>query len=129
MLLKHLIQIFIFCLASFSCHAQNFHLKIIGTNDAESKIIDSISYNSKHINLKSLFDETKNTSLKLSKIGYIENNILKNDKVNDSTYTVTIELKENIKYIHIYIGTNNSLFKSDETKKDTIIIPYLEFEN
>lgn len=129
MLLKHLIKIFILCLASFSCYAQNFHLKIIGTNDYESKIIDSISYNSKHINLKSLFEETKNTSIRLSKIGYIENSIQKNNKVNDSTYTVTIELKEKIKYIHIYIGTNNSLFKLDETKKDSIIIPYLEFEN
>ncbi len=127
--LKHLIQIFLFLSLSISGYAQNFHLKINGTNDTENKIIDSLNYNHLHLNLKSLLNETKNTTKKLSRIGYINSKILKTNKVNDSSYTTIISLNEKTKYIHIYIGANNPLFKTETTKNDSIIIPYNEVEN
>ncbi|WP_254921063.1 hypothetical protein [Flavobacterium sp. ov086] len=76
-----------------------------------------------------MFDEIKNTSEKLSKKGYIDNQILETNKTNDTTYTTIIDLNKKTKYIHIYIGTNKSFFDVFETKKDTIIIPYEEIEN
>jgi hypothetical protein len=129
LLLKQLFSIFFFYLLSTYSYAQNFHLKIKGSNEIENSIIDSLNYSTKHSNLKSLFDETKKTSEKLLKMGYLENNILKTSKINDTTYNSIIALKERTKNIHIYIGINNSFFTSKETKNDTLIIPYSEVEN
>ncbi|SNR50054.1 hypothetical protein SAMN04487979_108124 [Flavobacterium sp. ov086] len=128
LLLKPFLNLIFFCVG-ISCYAQNFHLKINGSNQIQSQIIDSVNYITKHTNLKSLFDEIKNTSEKLSKKGYIDNQILETNKTNDTTYTTIIDLNKKTKYIHIYIGTNKSFFDVFETKKDTIIIPYEEIEN
>jgi hypothetical protein len=114
---------------SFSSYAQNFHLTIKGANKTENQIIDSLNYSKDHLNIKSLTDEIKNTSEKLSKIGYTENKIQNTTLINDSIYTAEIDLKEQTKYIHIYIGTNNSFFYSEKTTNDTIILPYIKVEN
>ncbi|RED19665.1 hypothetical protein BD847_3952 [Flavobacterium cutihirudinis] len=129
LLLKHLFRILFFYLLSISAHGQNFHLTIKGINESESKIIDSLNYNTKHTNLKSLFEETKKTSQILSKKGYTDNKILEVNKINDSSYFSLFTLKQRVKRIHIYIGIKNSFFKTNETKNDTIIIPYSELEN
>jgi hypothetical protein len=126
--LKQLLYIF-FLTSYLSCYAQNFHLKIKGTNNNEDQIIDSLNYSPNHPNLKSLYDEINNTSNKLSKKGYLDNKILETNKVNDSSYLSTISLKTRTKKIHIYIGRNNSFFNSIETKNDTLILPYEETEN
>ena len=126
--MKQLLYIFFFC-TSLSCYAQNFHLKIKGISDGETKTIDSLNYSIKHTNIKSLYNEINTTSEKLSKKGYLDNTILETNKLNDSTYSALFTLKSKIKYIHIYIGINNSFFESIETKKDTVILPYEEIEN
>lgn len=123
-----MLYIFFFC-TSLSCYAQNFHLKIKGISDGETKTIDSLNYSIKHTNIKSLYNEINTTSEKLSKKGYLDNTILQTNKLNDSTYSALFTLKSKIKYIHIYIGINNSFFESIETKKDTVILPYEEIEN
>lgn len=123
-----MLYIFFFC-TSLSCYAQNFHLKIKGISDGETKTIDSLNYSIKHTNIKSLYNEINTTSEKLSKKGYLDNTILETNKLNDSTYSALFTLKSKIKYIHIYIGINNSFFESIETKKDTVILPYEEIEN
>ena len=127
--LKHLIQIFLLLPLSISGYAQNFHLKINGTNNIENKIIDSLSYNPQHPNLKSLLNETTTTIEKLSKIGYLDSKTLKTNKVNDSSYVTIISLNRKIKYIHIYIGANNPVFKTEKIKNDSIVIPYNEVES
>ena len=127
--LKQLFQIFIFHLISISSYAQNFNLKINGTNTVENKIIDSLNYSAKHSNLKSLFNEIKNTSEKLAKKGFLDNKILETKNINDSSYISIIELKKQIKEMHIYIGINNSFFNFQKTENDTIILPYEEVES
>ena len=127
--LKQLFQIFIFYLISISSYAQNFNLKINGTNTVENKIIDSLNYSAKHPNLKSLLNEIKNTSEKLAKKGFLDNKILETKNINDSSYTSIIELKKRIKEMHIYIGINNSFFNFQKTGNDTIILSYEEVEN
>lgn len=129
LLLKHILQILFFFLISISSYAQNFHLIINGTNQIENKVIDSVTYTKTHVNLKSLFDEVKNTSEKLSQKGYLENKILEISPINDSIYNSKIDLKARTKFIHIYIGINNSFFNSEKKKGDTIIIPYSEVNN
>ncbi|MCD0466865.1 hypothetical protein LPB89_15670 [Flavobacterium sp. ENC] len=112
-----------------SSHAQNFYLEIKGSNQNESKIIDSLHYLTKHSNIKSLFDETNKTSKMLEKKGYLDNTILEITKLNDTAYRSIISLKNKTKNIHIYIGRNNSFFNSSEIQKDTLIIPYAELED
>lgn len=125
---------FVFFLLLFSfglnCSAQNFQLHLIGSSVSENKVIDSLNYISKHKNAKSISDEINVMSEKLSKIGFIENQILENTKENDSTYIAKFSLGERIKSIHIYIGRNpvlNDLIVFDK-KKDTIVLPYGEIE-
>ena len=113
-----------------NCSAQNFHLKLIGDSIFENKVLDSMNYISKHQNIKSLTDEINITSEKLSKKGYIENQLLEKTKENDSSYTVKLSLGERIKSIHIYIGRNSEikdLISLDKTK-DTLLLPYGEIE-
>jgi len=129
LLLKQLFRIFIFSLISISSYAQNFNLKIKGTNETENKIIDSLSYSSQHSNLKSLFDEIKNTAIRLSKKGFLDTKILETKNINDSSYTSIIELKNRIKEIHIYIGINNQFSDFEKSRNDTIILPYEDVEN
>ena len=129
MLLKQLLHICLFLFISISSYAQNFYLKINGTNKLENQIIDSLNYSTKHPNIKLLLNEIKSMSEKLSQKGYLDNKILETNKINDTTYATIIELKKPIKSIHIYIGINNLLFETEKQKKDTIIIPYDQAEN
>lgn len=126
--MKHLIHIFLFLLSTYS-YSQNFYLKISGSNKTENQIIDSINYNTKHPNVKSLNEEINIISKKLTKIGFLDNQPSETKQINDSTYSTTIDLKQRIKEIHIYIGANSILQDQLESKKDTLILPYNETEN
>ena len=126
--LKSLLYL-LFFIASISSHAQDLHLQIKGTNQTETQIIDSLNYSRNHPNLKSIFEEVKNTSEKLSKNGYLDHNIIETKKINDSTFTSIIDLKSKTKEVHIYIGANHSFFYDVKIKNDTLIIPYRELEN
>lgn len=140
----------LFFIIGLNCSAQNFQLRLIGSSDFENKTLDSLHYNSKHKNIKSLADEIHLTSEKLSKKGFIENRILENSKENDSTYIAKFSLGERINSIHIYIGrkipntapskveetqtrTNNNITLKDlislDQTNDTIVLPYNETES
>jgi len=138
-----------------NCSAQNFHLKLIGKSTSENKVLDSMNYISKHQNIKSITDELNLVSEKLSKKGYIENQLEEKFKENDSTYKAKFQLGERIKLLKIYTGAKTSTqssqkenFKNDEEtetakkfniniikdligadKKDTITIPYEKTES
>ena len=98
-------------------------------NSNENQIIDSLNYSKTHSNIKSLFDEIKNTSEKLSQKGFPDNKITETNKINDSSFIAIIDLKKRIKNIHIYIGRNRNLFETSQIKNDTVIIKYEEAEN
>lgn len=106
-------------------------MKIIGSSALETKVIDSINYSSNHKNAKSIIDEIAIISEKLSKTGFIENQLLENIKVNDSSYIAKLSLGEKIKSIHIYIGRNSVIndIVTLERTKDTLILPYGEIES
>ena len=118
---------------TFGLHAsaQNFQLKLIGSSESENKTIDSLNYNTNHKNLKSIVDELTTATEKLSKMGYLENQMLENSKKNDSSYIAKFRLGERINTIHIYIGRNQEIKKliSLDKKKDTITLPYSKIES
>lgn len=102
--MKRFLLIYIILFSSFSLKAQNFHLKIEGSDTNETKVIDSIPYNKVHENAKSAEDETKLVSAALLKKGYLENNITGNIKANDSTFVYTFSVGQKTKTLYIYAG-------------------------
>lgn len=120
--------IFLFCLNSFG---QHFHLKIIGASEKQNKIIDSLSYTSTFNNAKGILDENKLLAEKLSKLGFLEHQLLETKKENDSSFVYLYDVGAQTKFIHIYIGKNLDIknWNLYEIKNDTLILPFLESES
>ena len=97
----YLISFLFFCQ---NISAQNSYLQIKSDIETENKTIDSLSYSKKHINTKSVLDEVDNFSQKLMKLGFLESQYEKPQKVNDSTFLFKYHLGPRNKFIHIYIG-------------------------
>ena len=147
--LKSLTFFVLFFTFGTNCFSQNFQLQINGNSPFENKIIDSLKYNSIHTNTKAINDEIISMSERLSKKGYLENQLLENTRENDSSYVAKFSLGERIKFIHIYIGRKSlspTLAKGEgaetkkdhsiiknliglDKKKDTLILPYSETES
>ena len=110
--------------------AQNSYLEVSAKNPFEKTIIDSVGYKGIHKDLESLFDETKNLSSKLTQLGYIENEITKAQKSNDSTFNFSCALGEKVKNLYLYIlpNSNLKLLGIIEAKNDTLKIPYYSVE-
>jgi len=102
-----------------------------GNSPLQSKTIDSIGYNTNHFHVKSIFDEVAILSKKLFKYGYIENEIIENIKINDSTFQFYLNIGKKTNFIHIYIGENSELktLAITKDKNDTLIVPFHEIEN
>ena len=128
--MKSLITFFIFFFFLNSFGQKNLYLKIIGQNEKQTKIIDSISYNKSFGNAKGIIDENKLFSEKLLKFGFLEQELLENKKQNDSIFVYQYNIGVNTKFIHIYIGTNYeeqnwSIYK---VENDTLTLPFSESE-
>ena len=124
--MKKLFLLVAFMVFSWNISAQQLYLKIVGQTEKETKLIDSLGYILKHNNAKAILDENDAFAEKLTKIGFLENQIIENKKSNDSTFFFQYSLGSKINFIHIYIGAANaSLF---DKKKDTLIIPFSESE-
>lgn len=129
-LLKKILFLFLLLINIWNVSAQEFQLKIVGQNESETKIIDSIGYTIKHKNVKSIIDENTSFYDKLTKKGFTESQPLEDFKPNDSTFIFKYSLGKKVKSIHIYIGKE---FKENITniynvKNDTLILPYEENE-
>lgn len=113
-----------FCLTSFG---QNLYLKIYGENEKALKTIDSIGYLKNYANAKLVVDETNAFSKKLLSLGYLENEIVDNGKLNDSTFFFKYNIGKRTNFIHIYIGRKFADFL--ELKSDSLMMPILESES
>ncbi len=129
--LKKAILIFLTLFFGLNSSAQKLHLTILGNSEVENKTIDSLNYTKNHKNAKSVSDEITSISEKLSKKGFIENQLLENKKTNDSCYTTKFNLGERIKAIHVYIGKDSAIKETIalDKKKDSITISYEEIES
>ena len=129
--MKRVIIFFFLLFIGGTSSAQNLYLKISGKTELENKIIDSVNYSRQHLNVKSVIDETNQFSEKLIKLGYIENEVFKSEKINDSTFFFTFHLKKRTDFIHIYIGKANVLKSLAilDTPKDTLTLRFSETEN
>lgn len=129
--MKKIFLFFFLIIVSGNTSAQNFYLKIIGQNEAENKTIDSIGYNKKHENVKSILTENNSFYEKLTKKGYTESQFSETIKLNDSTFCYKYDVGKKINYAHLYISVNNQenipVFYT--LKNDTLTIPYEEAES
>lgn len=129
--MKSIVFIILLLIFKINCSAQDLKLKITGTTSYEDKIIDSLDYNPNHKSPRSMDEEVQKLSEKLSKIGFIENNILLISRENDSSYISKFNLGKRIKNIHIYIGKDSTINKllSLNLKEDSITLAYFEIES
>ncbi len=113
------------------CAAQQQYLKIISASPEEQKTIDSIGYNTIHPDAKSVVNEIRLFSEKLTQSGYIESEMESNQKVNDSTFLYQFKVGKRVSFIHIYIRKDSPLKKLEafDSKKDTLTIPFNETES
>ncbi len=128
--MKKIFLFFFIIIISGNISAQEFHLKIIGQSERETKIIDSIGYVLKHKNAKSILDENNLFLEKLTKKGYLESQLTENLKPNDSTFSFKYSLGNKINYARIYIGINSqeNIAGNYSIKNDTLTLPYEETE-
>ncbi|MFY7988105.1 MAG: hypothetical protein ACOVNP_04425 [Flavobacterium sp.] len=105
--------------------AQQVYLTIEGQNKSETKTIDSIGYTKQFQNAKGVVDETRNFSTILFQSGYLESEIVNNQKQNDSTYLFKFKLGKKTSHLHIYIGEENQFYLNNEyeLKNDTLKLP------
>lgn len=128
--MKTLLLFLLFLIFGWNSSAQNFQLQILGKSKAETRIIDSLKYNSKHKNIKSIKDEINETSKRLSQLGYIDNATADSNASIDSSFIAKLDLGKKIKFIHIYIGSDellNSLILLNK-KNNTIELPYTDVD-
>ncbi len=96
-------------LFSSEVFCQNLQLSISGSDAIETKIIDSLDYSRNHNNYTSITLEVNSIQKKLYTIGYIENELIKIDRQNDSLFNAQFHLKK--KYNTIYIYYDKSLIE------------------
>jgi hypothetical protein len=127
---KSKILILFFFLTYLTSESQTIQLKIIGKDAAETKIIDSIRYSTKHQNARLVIEEINISRKKLKETGYINNQILEKKKENDTSYIAKISLEKQIKKVHIYIGVKNNSILANyfDTKQDSIKLSYPQTE-
>ena len=93
-----------------STYSQNLELKCSALKENEARIIDSIGYKTSHENYKSIINEMNDLTKKLELIGYIDYEIIRIKKENDSIYNGQFSLGEQIKTIRVFFED-----KLDET--------------
>ncbi|WP_346883352.1 POTRA domain-containing protein [uncultured Algibacter sp.] len=86
---------------------QSLHLKITGNNEFETNAIDSLNYSKTHKDYNAVTNEIDSIQKSLSKLGYIENELKKIKKINDSIYTASIHLKNKYKTIYVYYNKDD----------------------
>jgi outer membrane protein assembly factor BamA len=106
------------CLA----YSQDYSLQVISKNINEQKIIDSLSFQKKHQNLKSIYDENKSIQQKLLLKGYFENNYSVEKTNNDKEYIFEYVLGKKIKSITIYQKKQDSNMLDLLLEKDSVTL-------
>ena len=91
--------------------AQNFYVQFKGDTPHETHVLDSLSYQKKHQQPKSIQEEALRMSERLEKMGYLFHKINEPYKTNDSTFLYSVQLRERISTTRIRLDS-----LSDETR-------------
>ena len=83
---------------------QNFYLQVEGSNAFESKMIDSFAFEKSHKTVVLLLEEQKRLETKFTNNGYFDWRLLKQEKINDSSFVFIYNIGKPIKNNILYIG-------------------------
>ena len=93
MLLKLIGKTWIFCLLlPASLFSQSLNLKVAGSDENESKILDSLNYKTQFEDYQSLYNEVIDLKKRIETIGFLESKLAKIEKNNDSTFLAHFNL-------------------------------------
>ncbi len=104
--MKNFVLILLLLLSVHESRAQSVHLQIQGASNEETATIDSLKYQNRFDNIKQLSEELSVFKDKLDRAGYLQHELLQNEKVNDSTHRYQFSLNNRSERLHIYIGQN-----------------------
>lgn len=93
-------------LISQDLSCQNLAFEILGHDEKENLVIDSIGYKKNHVDYSSILAELETFQKALFNIGYIENQVEEIKRLNDSSFASHIYLKDKIDTIYIYYDKN-----------------------
>jgi hypothetical protein len=129
-MLKKLAFLLVLLLFFIRGKAQHLYLTIEGQNKTESKVIDSIGYIKQFQNAKGVVDETNNFLTTLFQSGYLESEIVNNQKQNDTTFLFQFKLGKKTSHLNILVGKVNKIYLNDEylLKNDTLKLPINEVQ-
>ena len=108
----------------YSVGSQNIELRLMGTNNEETRILDSLGYKKYHKTFVSLNDELDKTTSKLNTSGYLQHLLLNFKKTNDSLYQATYQLNSRVKLIRVADPDN---LIPTKTAKSFSVIEYPAF--
>ena len=119
----------LFGLSFAGLYGQNYELKLTAKDTANTAILQVISFQKFHPTNDGVFKEIDSISLKLSKLGYIDHQVL-NTQLKDSVYTTQFLLSSNSESITIKYNTtlpSHLLNQLNEIYDDSYI--YTEIKN
>lgn len=124
----------IYILSPWKLFSQELHLKINGQSIYETQVIDSLNYSAIHKNFESVAFEVDSIQKLLFKKGYIENELKKMHRKNDSTYLAEFHLKKKFNTIYIYyknlmLDKSSLNFISDAVFDDYFVLNFNTVEN
>ena len=100
---------------------QNFYLQVEGSNAFESKMIDSFAFEKSHKTVALLLEEQKRLETKFTNNGYFDWRLLKQEKINDSSFVFIYNIGKPIKNNILYIGAlSDAEKKLLQIEKDTL---------
>ena len=130
----YFLLLIIYILFSSEIFSQSLHLKIEGSSEFETNIIDSLNYSKIHTDYASAKFEVDSVQKALFKKGYIENELNEIVKINDSAFSAQIHLKNKFNTIYIYYDktvVNPSILNliSKNVSGDYFELEFSEIEN
>lgn len=98
---RYFFVLIIYILFSNIGNGQELYLQIQAEDSVKNAVIDSLSYQQKHANLKTLLREIDTVFYRVQKIGFLDARVFKPQKENDSLYKSIFVLGKQYQYIYI----------------------------
>lgn len=121
---------FIALFLSVNLSAQQLVLKAKGISARQTQIIDSLGYNPKHADVKSIQTEVSRLSDQLIRNGFLANQLLSSQQLNDTIFQYTFDLHNKTNHILLYIDPSLAVQKLafPDAKSNKILSNPLQIE-
>lgn len=108
--------------------AQNYYLQVHASEKFQQKILDSLYRTSAFENPRAIVERVNQLSNQLSRLGYLQHQILSNQKVNDSTFAYSFELGSQINKVKLSLQKSPVTAEISKIHSDTINLNFAEVE-